>query len=99
MKTFIKTAIPALALSAAAFADVTVTSPSSGTIATSPVHFVASATSTKPISTMRIYVDGVSAYTVSATSINTDVSMAAGTHNVIVQAWDTSGAVFKTPLT
>ena len=99
MKTFIKTAIVALALTAAAFAGVTVTSPSSGTTATSPVHFVASATSTKPISTMRIYVDGVSAYTVSATSINTDVSMAAGTHNVIVQAWDTSGAVFKAPLT
>jgi Big-like domain-containing protein len=99
MKTFIQTAIAALALTAAAFAGVTVTSPSNGSTVTSPAHFVASASSGAPITTMRIYVDGVSAYTVSGAKIDTSVSMAAGTHNVVVQAWDSTGAVFKAPLT
>ena len=47
---------------------------------------------------MRIYVDNVSAYLVSASSLNTSVTMSAGTHSVVVQAWDSTGAVFKTPL-
>jgi hypothetical protein len=44
---------------------------------------------------MRIYVDNVSKYVVSAASINTYVSMASGTHNLVVQAWDATGAVLK----
>jgi hypothetical protein len=47
---------------------------------------------------MRIYVDNVSVYLVSASKLDTSVAMASGTHNVVVQAWDSTGAVFKTPL-
>ncbi len=47
---------------------------------------------------MRIYVDNLSVYLVSASSLNTSVTMSAGTHSVVVQAWDSTGAVFKTPL-
>jgi hypothetical protein len=47
---------------------------------------------------MRIYVDGVSAYLILASSLNTSVGVSAGTHSVIVQAWDSTGAVFKTPM-
>ena len=89
----------ALALSAASFAGVTITSPASGTTTTSPVHFVASATSTNPITAMRIYVDNVSVYLVSASKLDTLVAMSSGGHSVVVQAWDSTGAVFKTPLT
>jgi hypothetical protein len=98
MKKFIKTAIAAMAMTAAAFAGVTVTSPPNGSTVGSPATFKASATSTKPISSMRIYVDSVSVYTVNAASINTSISMAAGTHSVVVQAWDTAGTVVKSNL-
>jgi len=90
--------IATLTLATASFAGVTVSSPAAGSTAGSPVHFVASATSTHPITAMRIYVDNLSVYLVSASSLNTSVTMAAGTHSVVVQAWDSTGAVFKTPL-
>lgn len=79
----------------AATTGVTVCSPAQGTATSSPVHFLAAAASGHPISAMRIYIDGVSAYTTSVASINTSLQVASGTHSVIVQAWDSSGAVFK----
>ena len=75
-------------------AGVTISSPTSGATTTSPVNFVASAKSssrTYPISAMRIYVDSTSVYTVSASSINTSLPVAAGAHNVTIVAWDKSG--------
>jgi hypothetical protein len=91
--------IATLTLATASFAGVSVSSPAPGSTAGSPVHFVASATSTHPISAMRIYVDNVSVYLISASSLNTSVTMSAGSHSVVVQAWDSTGAVFKMPLT
>ncbi|HET9840232.1 MAG TPA: Ig-like domain-containing protein [Candidatus Angelobacter sp.] len=99
MKNALRVLITTLVLSAASFAGVTISSPASGTTTTSPVHFVASASSTNPITAMRIYVDNVSVYLVSANKLDTLVTMASGTHSVVVQAWDSTGAVFKTPLT
>jgi len=82
-------------MTAAAFAGVTVSSPAPGSTPASPVPFVASATGTYPITAMRIYVDGNSAYTVNAASLSTSVPMATGTHSIVIQAWDTHGAVYK----
>ena len=73
---------------------VTVCSPTTGSTNASPVHFTAAAKSSNPITAMRIYVDSVSAYLVNAASLNTNLSMSAGTHSVTVQAWDSNGAVF-----
>lgn len=98
MKNAIRFIVATLTLATASFAGVTVSSPAAGSPAGSPVHFVASATSTHPITAMRIYVDNLSVYLVSASSLNTSVTMSAGTHSVVVQAWDSTGAVFKTPL-
>ncbi|HEU4417137.1 MAG TPA: hypothetical protein VFT65_20285 [Candidatus Angelobacter sp.] len=98
MKNAILSLITALALGTASFAGVTVTSPSAGTTSGSPVHFVASATSTHPVTAMRIYVDNVSVYLIAASKLDTSVTIAAGSHNVVVQAWDSTGAIFKTPL-
>jgi hypothetical protein len=78
---------------------VTVCSPAAGSTVASPVHFVAAAKSTHPITAMRIYVDNIAKFTVNASSLNTFVALATGTHSVVVQAWDSTGAVFKTPLT
>lgn len=99
MRNALQIMIATLMLAASSFAGVTVSSPTPGAVSGSPVHFVASASSTAPITAMRIYVDGVSAFVNSANALDTFVPMAVGTHNVIVQAWDSTGAVFKTPET
>jgi phosphatidylinositol-3-phosphatase len=78
---------------------VTVCSPTSGSTVTSPVRFYAAARSTLPITAMRIYVDSVSKYLINAGTLNTSLAISTGSHSVVVQAWDSSGAVFKTALT
>jgi hypothetical protein len=83
-----------LLLAGTSFAGVTVQSPSNTSV-TSPVHFVATANSANPITAMRIYVDGVSVYLTNSASLNTSVNIAAGQHSTVVQAWDSTGAVFK----
>lgn len=88
-----------LFLSAAAFATVTVSSPTSGGTVDSPVPFTASATSSHPVTYMMIYVDNTSAYGTAAASLKTSVSMTAGSHNVTVQCWDSSGLVQKKSFT
>jgi hypothetical protein len=83
-----------LLLVGTSFAGVTVQSPSNTSVS-SPVHFVATASSTHPIAAMRIYVDGISVYLTNSASLDTSVTMAAGQHTTVVQAWDSTGAVFK----
>ena len=83
----------------AAATGVTVCSPAAGSTVASPIHFVAAAKSTHPITAMRIYVDNIAKFTVDASSLDTFVALAIGTHSVVVQAWDSTGAFFKTPLT
>jgi hypothetical protein len=65
----------------------------------SPVHFTAAAKSTHPITVMRIYVDNVSKFNISASSLNTSLALSAGAHLVVVQAWDSAGVVLKSSLT
>ena len=97
MKKAVRLVCVILSLAAASFAGVTVSSPLPGTTSASPVHFVASASSSFPITAMRIYVDNVSMFTVNAASMDTFVPMSTGNHFVVVQAWDSTGAVFKSP--
>jgi hypothetical protein len=98
VKNALRIVIVTMTLATAAFAGVTVSSPAAGSTSGSPVHFVASATSANPVTAMRIYVDNISVYLVSASKLDTLVTMSAGSHFVVVQAWDSTGAVFKTPL-
>lgn len=99
MKHVLCLLIVSFGLTAACFAGVTVSSPTNGATVASPVHVVASASSTNPVTAMRIYVDNVSVYLVSGSKIDTYLSMSAANHYVVVQAWDSSGAVFKQALT
>lgn len=78
---------------------VTVCAPTSGSTDSSPVQVVASAKSSAPITAMRIYVDYVSKYLTSSSSLNTSLALSSGTHLLVVQAWDSTGAVFKTSRT
>jgi len=76
---------------------VTVSSPASGATVSSPVRFVASATANtgNVITAMRVYVDSNDVYTVSASSLDTNVVMTPGAHYIVVQAWDNAGTVYQ----
>ncbi len=77
---------------------VTICSPSGGNSQSSPVHFTAAAHSSNPISAMRIYVDNSSVYTIQGANLDTSLPISSGAHNVVVQACDSTGAVFKSSL-
>lgn len=75
---------------------VTVCSPAGGSTVASPILITAAAKSSLgTITAMRIYVDNVSKYSVSASSIDTSLALGSGSHNLVVQAWDSTGAVYK----
>lgn len=99
MQKAIRYVMANLVLAASAFAGVTISSPAPGSSSASPVHFVASASSSAPITAMRIYVDNASVYLTSANQLDTQVSIAPGTHFVVVQAWDSAGGILKAPET
>ena len=83
-----------LTLIAPAFATVTVTSPTNGATVTSPVHYLASATTTTcatGVASMGIYVDDVKIYVVDAATLNTEITIAAGSHETTVEEWDKCG--------
>ena len=84
-----------ISLATVSFAGVTISSPQNGATVASPVHVVATATSANAVTSMRIYVDNVSVYSKAANKIDTLVSMAAGKHTIVVQAWDSKNIIFK----
>lgn len=88
-----------LVFTAAAFAGVSVSSPTAGSTVGSPIHVVASATSSYSITAMAIYLDNNLAYKVSASNLDTSVSASAGSHYIVVQSWDSKGTVQKQGLT
>ena len=76
--------------------SVTICTPLDGATVPSPVHIVALTTSTTfPTTAMWIYVDNVVQYKTNAKSLDTYLNLSAGTHSVNVQAWNSSGQVFK----
>ena len=93
MRPAVQLAITLLLTTACLAGTVTVTSPTSGSTTASPVHFVASAASGYAVSSMMIYVDNKAVYTVYSSSLNTYVSMGAGSHSIVVKSWDVTGAI------
>jgi len=84
-----------------ATASVTVSSPSSGTTVNSPVHYVASATTStcsKGVASMGIYIDDKLTYVVDAASMNTSLSFNPGSYSTVVEEWDKCGGATYTPI-
>jgi len=81
-----------------AHADLTVSAPQDGTNVPSSVHFVASATSTRNITAMAIYIDGTRKYHVYASQLDTYLTVSDGGHSVSVKAWDAAGTLFRKDL-
>lgn len=78
------------------FGSVRICGPANGVSVASPVQFVSQANSNNPISANWVYVDDVVVYKNANTpSVNTSLTMASGSHNVRVQTWDSTGALFK----
>ena len=78
---------------------VTVCSPWNGASTMSPVQINAAAAAGSGIAAMKVYIDDQDSYTIQSNSISTALPMSAGSHYVVVQAWDNSGNVYKTPVT
>ena len=88
-----------LFLSPSSTTGVSVSSPTNGATVTSPAQFQASASASRPITFMRIYVDNQARYAVSSSKVSTALSLSPGSRNVTVQAWDSAGTVYKKSLT
>src|SRR5262249_47824548 len=74
--------------------EVIVNSPANNASVVSSVNVVASGFSGNPITTMQIYRDGVLVYSSHSANLNTTLPLTAGTHGLIVKAWDTAGRTF-----
>lgn len=82
-------------------AGITISSPTSGTTVSGPMHLVANATASgpsTPIEAMHVYVDDQLVYHVGSSSIDTIIPLSLGAHNVVVQAWQNDGMLYKNSL-
>jgi len=82
------------------FASVTVSSPTSGATVSSPVHYIASASSTcsSGVASVGIYVNNQRVYVVKGATLNTDLSLSPGAYRTAVQEWDSCGGSTVTPV-
>ena len=75
---------------------VVIEKPTASTAALSNIEVKGYATGPQPITAIRIYVDYVSKYTAYNTaSVDEYLKLTAGTHHIVLQAWDATGAVWK----
>src|SRR5579864_763173 len=95
LKYLIRCISAATLLAAAALAQsVNVSSPSNSTTVASPVHISATANGGNyPVSAIWVYVDDQPAFKTTAASVDTYLSMAAGSHHVVTNAWNSTGQV------
>jgi hypothetical protein len=101
MKTFCFAACIFLMLATSAFANVYVSSPTNGATVSSPVHYVATATTStcsKGVASMGIYVDDVLVYVVNGAKMDHYQSISSGKHHTVVEEWDHCGGATFTPV-
>jgi hypothetical protein len=88
-----------LSVNEVAAASATVTSPTAGSTVPSPVHVVASGTSSAGVAAMQIYADDQLVYTVNSNSIDTTIPLSAGSHYLVIKMWDKNGTPTSKALT
>jgi hypothetical protein len=71
--------------------SVTICSPAANSTVSSPVHIVAGSTNTAGVTNMKIYIDGVSKYSIASNKIDTSLALPNGTHRLTVQSSDKLG--------
>jgi len=86
----------------AAFAGVSVSAPNNGSTVQSPVHYIATSTSTcsKGVASMGIYTaNSQLAYTTQGNTLNTNLNLSPGTYHTVVEEWDYCGGATTAPVT
>lgn len=68
------------------------------TSSTDDVRFLATPRSNQPISGMKVYVDNVGYFATDQDRLSARLKLSAGSHNIVVKAWDTQGP-FSTSFT
>lgn len=76
--------------------SVSITSPTNGSTVASPIHVTASASGgANTVTGMSVLLDGTAVYQNTASTVDTYVDAAAGSHTVLVQATDSQGNSFS----
>jgi len=74
---------------------ITISSPSPDYSGYSPVSMLATSVDPNPVYAMQIYVDNILSYQYTGPGVQADLSMTAGKHTLVFQAWDTAGGIYK----
>jgi PKD repeat protein len=74
---------------------VTITSPTFSSTTAISVRATGTATSGYPVVATQVYLDGVLKFQSPTARADTTLPVAVGTHQVVIQGWDSSGATFK----
>src|SRR5581483_5485500 len=74
---------------------INVTAPIANSSAYAPIQVTANTVDSSPVYAVQLYIDDVLQYQNSGTGVNWPVPASVGTHNLVVQAWDAAGGIFK----
>ncbi len=87
--------VSASSCSAPSSAGVHICAPASGSTVSSPVKVQAAAKVTGTIASTQLWVDGVKKYSVASSTLNTSISLAAGSHRFAVISFNTAGTKWE----
>jgi PKD repeat protein len=74
---------------------VTITSPTFTSTTATSVRATGTASSGYPVMATQVYLDGVLKFKSSTATADTTLPITVGTHQIVIQGWDASGATFK----
>jgi Big-like domain-containing protein len=75
--------------------SVTILQPAANSTVASPVRVQATVQDSSTVKLTQIFVDGLKAYEIAASGVNTTLPMTSGNHRIAVQAVDSAARVFK----
>jgi PKD repeat protein len=78
---------------------VTITSPTITSTTSTSVRAAGTASSGYPVVATQVYLDGVLKFQSATSTADTTLPIAVGSHQLVIQGWDASGATFKSAVT
>jgi phage baseplate assembly protein gpV len=75
--------------------SVTISSPTFTSTTSTSVRVTGTALSGYPVVATQVYLDGALKFQSSTATADTTLSISVGTHQIVIQGWDSSGATFK----
>jgi PKD repeat protein len=78
---------------------VTITSPTFTSTTSTSIRATGTASSGYPVVATQVYLDGALKFQSSTATADTTLSISVGTHQIVIQGWDSSGATFKSAVT